>query len=154
MKQQAVHSLQGALLDILVGAVHGVAGLKAHNGVPSQSGYVLPGLGRSAVVGRDALLQRWASREHGYLSSQEHVAFLVEVGDPRVLLFRCAIDLLRLFLPVPAELPLQGEDADDLPAFERQRGMLPLLELGSMVRVHPQGYGKGPGAAVCQEHVS
>src|ERR671916_2476805 len=113
VEEQAVHDLQRALLDVLVGAVDGVARLEADDALPALLGKDLAQLARGVVVLGERL-RVGVVDEEGDLAPDQGVLLAVDGGDAGVLFVRRAEDLAGLPLLVVGELVLDehlGEDA-------------------------------------------
>src|SRR5688500_13651943 len=99
VQEQPVDYLQGALLDVLVRAVHGVTGLETDHALPAFLREDLAQAARLVVVGRERLRVR-VVHEQRYLTAQKHVLLAVDGGDARMLRARSAVDLAGLALLV------------------------------------------------------
>ena len=110
VEQEAVHDLQRGLLDVLVRAVDGVAGLEADDCPPTPLRERGAGLRRVFAVGTQLRLQILAL-DDGDRASNEHFVLAVDGGDSGVSLVCCAEDVLGLFLLVVGVDLVHGQDA-------------------------------------------
>src|SRR5215203_2975373 len=77
VQEQPVDYLEGALLDVLVGAVHGVAGLETDDALPAFLCEDLAQATRLVVVGRERLRVR-VVHEQRYLTAEKNVLLAVD----------------------------------------------------------------------------
>src|SRR5687768_13091924 len=99
VQEQSIDYLQGALLDVLVRAVHGVPGLETDDALPAFLREDLAQAARFVVVGRERLRVR-VFHEQRHFAAEEHILLAVHGGDARVLRVRRAVDLPGLVLLV------------------------------------------------------
>src|SRR5215204_5544079 len=99
VQEQPVDYLQGALLDILVRAVHGVTGLETDDALPAFVREDLAQAARLVVVGRERLRVRIV-HEQRYLAAEKHILLAVDGGDAWMLRARGTVDLAGLVLLV------------------------------------------------------
>src|ERR687897_2213182 len=99
VQEQPVDYLQGALLDVLVRAVHGVTGLETDDTLPAFLREDLAQTARLVVVGRERLRVR-VVHEQRYLAAEKYILQAVHGGDAWMLRARSAVDLAGLALLV------------------------------------------------------
>src|SRR5215203_2717213 len=99
VQEQPVDYLQGALLDVLVRAVHGVTGLETDDALPAFLREDLAQPARLVVVGRERLRVR-VIHEQRYLAAEKHILLAVDGGDAWMLGARGTVDLAGLVLLV------------------------------------------------------
>src|SRR5215208_4083484 len=99
VQEQPIDYLQGALLDILVRAVHGVTGLETDDALPAFVREDLAQAARLVVVGRERLRVRIV-HEQRYLAAEKHILLAVDGGDAWMLRARSTVDLAGLVLLV------------------------------------------------------
>jgi hypothetical protein len=152
VEQEAVDDLEGALLDVLVGAVHRVPGLEADDALPAPLPEGGPRLGRIQAVGPEIGVP--GAVEHGHRAAHEGVPAPVERGHARMGLLGRPVDLLRLLLLLVREDVLDVKDGQHRPLPVPQRHIVsrldPLLELFA----ERQGDRDGPGLPPRQRQVA
>src|SRR5215217_7640369 len=99
VEQEPVDYLEGALLDVLVRAVHGVTGLETDDALPAFLRENLAQTARLIVVGRERLRVR-VVHEQRYLAAEKYILLAVYCGNAWVLRARSAEDLAGLVLLV------------------------------------------------------
>src|SRR5215210_7909708 len=99
VEEQPVYYLEGALLDVLVRAVHGVTRLETDDALPAFLREDLAQTARLVVVGRERLRVR-VVHEQRHLAAEEYILLAVDGGDAGVLRARSAEDLGGLALLV------------------------------------------------------
>src|SRR5215210_1799379 len=99
VQEEPVDYLQGALLDVLVRAVHGVTGLETDHALPALLREDFAQAARLVVVGRERLRVRVVD-EQGHLTAEKHVLLAVDGGDAGMLGVRRPVDLGGLALLV------------------------------------------------------
>src|SRR5919112_5003665 len=97
VQEQPVDYLEGALLDILVRAVHGVTGLETDDALPAFLREDLAQAARLVVVGRERL-RVGVVHEQRYLATEKHVLLAVDGCDARMLGVRRTVDLAGFVL--------------------------------------------------------
>src|SRR5215211_6688155 len=97
VQEQPIDYLQGALLDVLVRAVHGVTGLETDDALPAFLREDLAQTARLVVVGRERLRVR-VIHEQRYLAAEKYILLAVDGGDAWMLLARSTVDLAGLVL--------------------------------------------------------
>jgi hypothetical protein len=88
MEQQAVDGLERNLLEILMGAMHGVPRLETDNGLPAFLVHQLPCFARCQAVFIE--LRVFRTLQHLHRTTEEHVALGKQPGHARVRLVSCA----------------------------------------------------------------
>ena len=142
MQQQAVDGLQRALLDVLVGAVHGVAGLEADDRLPAALGEGGARLLRVAAVLEE--LGVLLALEQTDRAAEQHLVLGVDGGDAGVLLLVGAVDEARFVLLVVLEGLSTSMTASALPASSVSAICLPSKRLRVLLRA-PKRHGQRPG---------
>src|ERR671919_2721394 len=99
VQEQSVDYLQGALLDVLVRAVHGVTGLETDDALPAFVREDLAQTARLVVVGRERLRVR-VVHEQRHVAAEKYVLLTVDGGDAWMLRARSPVDLAGLVLLV------------------------------------------------------
>src|SRR5215204_6235865 len=99
VQEQPVDYLQGALLDVLVRAVHGVTGLETDDALPAFLREDLAQAPRFVVVGRERLRVR-VIHEQRYLAAEKYILLAVYGGDAWMLRALSTVDLAGLVLLV------------------------------------------------------
>src|SRR5215210_515458 len=99
VQEQPIDYLQGALLDVLVRAVHWVTGLETDDALPTFLREDLAQTARLVVVGRESLRVR-VVHEQRYLAAEKYILLAVDGGDAWMLRARSAEDLCGLVLLV------------------------------------------------------
>src|SRR5215213_6861380 len=99
VQEQPIHYLQGALLDVLVRAVHWVTGLKTDYTLPAFLREDLAQTARFVVVGREGLRVRIV-HEQRCLAAEKHILLAVDGGDAWMFRARSTVDLAGLVLLV------------------------------------------------------
>src|SRR5215204_315100 len=112
VEEQSVDYLEGALLDVLVRAVHGIAGLETDDSLPALLGEDLAQVTRLVVVGRERLRVRVVN-EQCDLTAEKDVLLAVDGGDARMLIVRRAEDLAGLVLLVVGVAVLDDHGRED-----------------------------------------
>ena len=123
VNEQPVAGLEGDLGEELVAAVHGIAGLEGSDRRPAFFGEERPGLG-GAQVEPAIGLGKVPLGENRDRARQVEGALGHDLGDARVGLVGGAVDLAALERLVDGVCLADGEDAEDLPAFVRQRHLV------------------------------
>src|SRR5690606_2312837 len=85
VEKNRVDGLQGALLDVLVRPVHGVASLEADDALPTTLREYRAGLLRVSPVLQELVVL--LALKHANRSAEKHVALGVERCDPRMSVF-------------------------------------------------------------------
>lgn len=94
MEEQAVDHLEGALLDVLVGAVHRISRLEADDGAPTALLECLPCL--QGIKRERRELRRLPAVQQPHRASHVRLRPLVQLADPRVRLVGGAVHKFRL----------------------------------------------------------
>ena len=157
MEQQPVDDLQGRLLDVLVGPVHGVARLEPDDGAPVPLGEGGAGLGRVLPVGPQHLLQLLAL-DDGDRAAHEQVVLPVDGGDARVVLVIRPEDVPRLGLLVVRVDLVDLDDSHEPSRGVVQGGLAAGAEAGAEggggLRRRGQGDRQAPEGAVGEAHLA
>src|SRR5918998_6311195 len=126
VEEQAIHYLQSTLLDVLVGAVYGVARLEADDALPAVLGEHPAQLARGVVVLGEGLGVRVLDEE-GHLAADQDVALAVDGGHPGVLLVRGAENLAGLALLIVGVLVLDGHRGEHAALAVHERHVVALV---------------------------
>ena len=103
VEEEAVHDLQRGLLDVLVGAVDGIAGLETHDGSPTPPGEHAPRLCRGVAQFGELGLDGAGPVHQPDIAAQEYFSLPVEPGHAGVRLVGGLVDLAGLpLLDLPA----------------------------------------------------
>ena len=151
MNEQAIHHLQGALLNILVGAMNWISRLEGHDAPPSPLGEGRPAARRRKLVlgehpGRSRVL------DEPNLAGQQHLALLVQPRHAGMGLIGGPVDVLRLpALVVAVDFvdPHQGQRC----AAVRQGDLPALGDLSRLLPRHAEGDGQRPHEPIRQPGV-
>src|SRR5918998_3433508 len=151
VEEEAVDYLERALLDVLVGAVDGVARLEADDALPALLGKDLAQLARGVVVLGERLRVRVVDEE-GDLAPDQGVLLAVDGGDAGVLFVRRAEDLAGLALPVVGELVLDEHGGEDAAIAVHERDLVALGDGTGLGVVHGEGDREAPDQPVLEVH--
>ena len=153
MDEQPVTDLDGDLGQILVAAMHGVAGLEGRHFRPSPRLEPGAGFGRAEIQARERLwVNAFAQRPHG--ARQVDLALGHHLGDTRVGQIRASKDVRALQLPVDRVLFRDRHHGHNLAQFlVEQRHVLVGPDAVGQVLATGQGDRNGPEHAVYQPHV-
>src|SRR5215213_824058 len=97
VQEQPIDYLEGAFLDVLVRAVHGVTGLETDDALPALLREDLAQAAWLVVVSRERLGVR-VVHEQRYLAAEKHMLLAVDGGYPWMLRARSTVDLAGLVL--------------------------------------------------------
>ena len=143
--EQSVDGLEGALRQVLVGAVDRVAGLEADDAPPAPVGELRPRLRRIARQLREGGLR---SVEDGDLAGEVEILLRVEPSDPGMRLVGRPEALLGLPLLVVLVDLLDVEHGEWTAALVREDD-----PVAARRRRDRQGDGQRPREAACEPHV-
>src|SRR5215213_8265746 len=151
VEEEAVHGLKGALLDVLVGAVDGVTGLKAHHALPALLDERCSQLSRFVVVAGEGTAVGGLYELH--LTPEQYLSLPVKRGYARVLSIRGPVDHLSLaLLIVTVALPEQ-HSGYRLPVAVRQGYFGPFIECSGRLFIGGERYGQTPDQSVREAHL-
>src|SRR4051812_7610779 len=99
MKIETINTLQGTFLNVFMSTMDRVARLEAHYSFPATLGKELARLHRCIAICRENL---GLEIDHTYSSTKQDLFLTIDKCHPRMGLFGCSIDLLRLKLFIVA----------------------------------------------------
>ncbi len=134
MEEEAIHDLQGALLDVFVGPVDRVSGLEAHDGSPSLAPESLPGLLGGQIV--KIIGRIMGSCQESDRTGQEDISLSVEGPDPRMSLLGGLVDLPSLSALIIRKLFFNLEEAQKIPILIHQDDLLTHGNQGGLGLAH------------------
>src|SRR5713226_93560 len=149
MQVEPIDRLQGAFLDILVGAMHRVTSLEANHALPTALDELLARLrGGETIPGKSLVLQG----NDTHRATQQNTALLVEYFNAGVGLFGRAVDLAGLVLFVIPKFLFDGHDGLQRTMRINERDLHPLLQALRLRLADGQANRHRPGQAIAQVH--
>src|SRR5215208_1255923 len=151
VEEEAVHGLKGALLDVLVGAVDGVTGLKSHHAPPAPLNKRRPKLSWLVVVAGEGT-GVWLLVQKRHLSADKGVPLTVQGGHTGVVFVLRPVDRLRLMALVVGVAIRNVHGRYDAALFGCERDLTALVYPACLLVVRRQGDGQAPYQTVRKVH--
>src|SRR5215203_1341453 len=151
VQEQPVYYLQGALLDVLVRAVHGVTGPETDDALPALLREDLAQTARLVVVGREGLRIR-VVHEQRYLAAEKHILLAVDGGDAWMFKARSTVDLAGLVFLVVGVAVLDDHGGENPSRLIGEGDLLAHPYAVCLFLAHGECDRQAPGQAVLQVH--
>ena len=151
MQEQTIHSFEGALLNVFMGAVDGVAGLEAHHGFPSLFDEEFARIGRIDLVCGEQGVGVPLQQPNG--TGEVDGSLIVNDGNARMLSFVRTIDVDGFVGFVIAIFLGQFQNADKPTGSVVETDPTSFFEGFGHLFFHGEGDGNRPRQTVGQSHI-